>query len=108
VTTELVWTRRARQDLGRLDRQTADRAITAMTRYADTGQGDVRPLTGRPEWRLRVGDWRLLFAARLEPRALARRGYAPHGPALAPRAAAYGGALPVPMEVRRAARRRWS
>lgn len=26
------------------------------------GHGDVRPLQGRPrEWRLRIGDWRVIF-----------------------------------------------
>lgn len=69
MTTDLIWTRRAHQDLGHLDRQIAGRMIEAMTRYADTGQGDVRPVTGRPEWCLRVGDWRLLSAARTETRA---------------------------------------
>jgi mRNA-degrading endonuclease RelE of RelBE toxin-antitoxin system len=41
----------------------AVRIREATHRYAETGDGDVRRLTGyRPElFRLRVGDWRVLF-----------------------------------------------
>ncbi len=31
-------------------------------RFAETGLGDVKRLSGRSgQWRLRVGDWRVLF-----------------------------------------------
>ncbi len=58
------WTDNARRDLRRLDRQMAQRAIAAVERLAATGQGDVTRLQGvePPEWRLRVGDWRVRFA----------------------------------------------
>ena len=37
--------------------------MTAVERHAATEQGDVVRLQGRDrEWRLRVGDWRVLFA----------------------------------------------
>jgi mRNA interferase RelE/StbE len=39
----------------------ADRLLAALTRYALTGQGDFRTLTGQPGSRLRVGDWRAVF-----------------------------------------------
>lgn len=58
----IEWTRSADRDLRRLDRQTEQRVVTAITRLAETGQGNVLPLVGYPgRWRLRVGDWRVLF-----------------------------------------------
>jgi mRNA-degrading endonuclease RelE of RelBE toxin-antitoxin system len=37
----------------------ARRISRALTRLAQTGQGDLKRLHGRREWRLRVGDWRV-------------------------------------------------
>lgn len=67
--TDLIIAPAARRDLRRLDQQTAQRVLLAIRRYAETGQGDVRQLEARSEWRLRVGDWRVLFEARHETRA---------------------------------------
>jgi mRNA-degrading endonuclease RelE of RelBE toxin-antitoxin system len=39
----------------------AGRLRDALRRYAQSGQGDVRPLQGQPDFRLRVGDWRNRF-----------------------------------------------
>ena len=41
----------------------AQRAVAAVERLAATEQGDVTRLQGvePPEWRLRVGDWRVRF-----------------------------------------------
>jgi mRNA interferase RelE/StbE len=63
LTWTIEWTERARRDLRRLDRQMAERALTAVERLAATEQGDVTRLQGvePPEWRLRVGDWRIRF-----------------------------------------------
>ena len=57
------WREKALKDLERLDRKTRERILCATERLAETGYGDVRELEGRnpPEWRLRVGDWRVLF-----------------------------------------------
>jgi mRNA interferase RelE/StbE len=59
------WTDRALRDVERLDRRTRERIVTAVERYAETGHGDVRHLEGPPlegaDFRLRVGDWRVLF-----------------------------------------------
>lgn len=54
----------AQRDLRRLDRQIMRRVLAAIDRVVadpDNVTG-VRKLTGRPELRLRVGDWRVLFA----------------------------------------------
>ena len=42
--------------LGRSDRDRIERSVNRLP------DGDVRPLVGLPNaWRLRVGDWRILF-----------------------------------------------
>jgi mRNA interferase RelE/StbE len=58
------WTHRASKDLARLDRQTQRRIVAAVERFAQTGHGDVKRLSGLEEeiFRLRVGDWRILFS----------------------------------------------
>jgi mRNA interferase RelE/StbE len=57
-----VWEPAARADLRRLDRDTALRILLTLTRYADTGEGDVKRLTHREGlYRLRVGKWRVFF-----------------------------------------------
>lgn len=53
-------TSRARRDLRRLDRPIRDRVLDAVDRITgDPPQGELVRLTGRDEWRLRVGDWRV-------------------------------------------------
>lgn len=57
-----LWEPAARSDLRRLDRETAMRILLALTRYSQTGEGDVQSLTDRPGlYRFRVGKWRLFF-----------------------------------------------
>lgn len=59
---KFIWEPAARADLRRLDRDTAMRILVAITRYGQTGEGDVRQLTDREGLcRLRVGKWRVLF-----------------------------------------------
>jgi mRNA interferase RelE/StbE len=57
-----VWEPAARADLRKLDRETAMRILLTLTRYGDTGEGDVKMLTDRDGlYRLRVGKWRVFF-----------------------------------------------
>ena len=57
------WSEQARADLRALDRPAAIRILEALTRFLETGHGDVRKLQGtKSEYRLRVGDWRVRFA----------------------------------------------
>ncbi len=60
----LVWTERARKDLRGLGKQAADRVVRGVERFASSEQGDVKQLQGTdpPTWRLRIGDYRVLFA----------------------------------------------
>jgi len=51
-----VWEPAARLDLRRLDRGTAIGILHALTRYGESGDGDIKMLTDRPGLRrLRVG-----------------------------------------------------
>ncbi|HEY7831676.1 MAG TPA: type II toxin-antitoxin system RelE/ParE family toxin [Solirubrobacteraceae bacterium] len=69
---EDAWTphyaRRAEKDISQLDRQVRRRVLLAIGRLiADPDHAaGVRKLTGRPEARLRVGDWRVIFEAEPE------------------------------------------
>ena len=60
--TSFLWEPAARADLRKLDRATAMRILLILTRYGDTGEGDVKRLTDRDGLcRLRVGKWRIFF-----------------------------------------------
>ena len=58
------WQPAARRDLSRLDAQIQERILDAVERFAATGHGDVIRLQDvrPPEWRLRVGGWRVRFS----------------------------------------------
>jgi hypothetical protein len=63
VIKRVVLSAQAHADLVGLDRSVALRIIAAIDRLATTGAGNVRSLHGihPPEFRLRVGDWRIRF-----------------------------------------------
>jgi mRNA interferase RelE/StbE len=59
---KIIFTPSACADVRRIDRDTAMRILTALDRFACTGEGDVKKLQGDTnELRLRVGDYRLRF-----------------------------------------------
>ena len=45
----------------RRDRRLAQRILAAIGQYAENDLGDVRKLAGGESYRLRIGDWRILF-----------------------------------------------
>lgn len=59
----ILWSHEAVSDLERLGPEVADRVTNALDRLAIEGEGDVRRLKGfdPPEYRLRVGKWRVRF-----------------------------------------------
>jgi mRNA-degrading endonuclease RelE of RelBE toxin-antitoxin system len=63
MSRNVVWTRPALKDVERQDRVTRDRINAAIDAFAETDSGDVRRLVNvhPPRYRLRVGDWRVLF-----------------------------------------------
>lgn len=59
---ELLVSSRAKKDLRRLDRQVRMRIYAALKALAlDPSGSQLRKLSGRPESRLRVSDWRVLL-----------------------------------------------
>jgi hypothetical protein len=63
VIKRIVLSIQAKGDLATLDRAVALRILAAVQRFASTGAGNVQGLRGihPPEFRLRVGDWRVRF-----------------------------------------------
>ena len=59
---KITFTAQARADVRRLDIPTAMRLFTALQRFAQTGEGDLKKLKGdTDESRLRIGDYRIRF-----------------------------------------------
>lgn len=59
----IEWRPRASKELSRIDARLQPRVVAAVERLASTQQGDVKRLTDvhPPEYRLRVGDIRVIF-----------------------------------------------
>lgn len=64
MALRLTWSNRALRDADRLAPKPRERIVEALGRYAETRHGDVTKLAGviPPEYRLRVGPWRVRFA----------------------------------------------
>lgn len=60
---KIAWTDQAKAQLRAIDRETALRILHALARLVATGEGDVKRLQDiePPEFRLRIGDYRLRF-----------------------------------------------
>jgi len=72
--------RRAEKDLERLDPQVKQRVLTAIGRLVEDPQSaDLRRLTGRPESRLRVGDWRVIIELDIASRTIIIERILPRG-----------------------------
>jgi mRNA-degrading endonuclease RelE of RelBE toxin-antitoxin system len=63
VGKNVIWRPEARAQLRAIDQVTALRILRALDRYLETGEGDVKRLQDiePPEFRLRVGDYRVRF-----------------------------------------------
>ncbi len=58
----ISFSRPALKELARLpDAIRADIRVR-IARYAETGAGDVKRMSGRRAWRLRAGDYRVIFS----------------------------------------------
>ena len=59
---QAVYTKQSLRDLKSIPKQTAARIIEKIEAYADDKPADVKRLTlHEPGWRLRVGEYRVLF-----------------------------------------------
>lgn len=73
MSRELEWRRRAQAQLAEIARRQpglARRISDAVTAYADLDHGDVRKLSDSDEYRLRVGDWRVIYTLEDEGRTM--------------------------------------
>ena len=72
----ITWTHDARRALRKIPPEVRADIEAKIERFAKTGAGNVKRLTGRPGARLRVGDWRVIFvetATTIEVRAVGNR-----------------------------------
>ncbi len=60
---KIVWSDRSKANLRAIEQATALRILHALARVLATGEGDVKRLQNiePPEFRLRVGDYRVRF-----------------------------------------------
>lgn len=60
---KIAWTEPAKANLRAIEQPTALRILRSLARYLATGEGDVQRLQDiePPEFRLRVGDYRVRF-----------------------------------------------
>jgi mRNA-degrading endonuclease RelE of RelBE toxin-antitoxin system len=63
MSKKVIWSDPAQAQLRAIDRETALHTLHALARYLETGEGDVKRLQNiePPEFRLRVGDYRVRF-----------------------------------------------
>lgn len=64
MALRIDWSEEARADIRRLDQATAMRILNSLHRFLRPEHGDVKRLRGSdpPEFRLRLGDYRLRFS----------------------------------------------
>jgi mRNA-degrading endonuclease RelE of RelBE toxin-antitoxin system len=62
------WSDEARVDVRTIEREAALQILKAVARFVETGAGAVKQLHGfsPPRYRLRIGDWRVVFRRRGE------------------------------------------
>ena len=58
------WSDSAQSDLRAIDREAAMRILLGLTEFVQTGQGDLKALSGQWQgyFRLRIGDYRVIMA----------------------------------------------
>jgi mRNA interferase RelE/StbE len=57
----IILTLSAAKDLDALPQDAREQVESGLNRFAMTGQGDVKALQGRNGYRLRVGNYRVIF-----------------------------------------------
>lgn len=58
----IIFTHRAAKELDSLPAEARSAVTSALNEYALTGAGDVKALSGRAGYRLRIGRYRVIFA----------------------------------------------
>jgi len=72
MSLEIRWSAIAEREARHLDPPVNRRIVTALENYAATSHGNIKRLTGYnpPQYRLRVGDWRVRFTVDWEAHVL--------------------------------------
>lgn len=58
---QVIYTKSAQKDLRKMPANARKSLMEKLQNYADNGQGDVKKLKGRSEYRLRHGQYRAIF-----------------------------------------------
>ena len=64
---EVYWYQGAVEDVSQLSARNAKQAtrvLVAVREFGAANRGDVKKLAGADDWRLRAGDWRVVFKLR--------------------------------------------
>ena len=63
MAIKVIRSTEARADVRAIDRETALGLLKTLARFLQTETGNVKQLRGfdTPQYRLRIGDWRVLF-----------------------------------------------
>ena len=63
MSQRIEWKESAKRDLRAIEKETAQRILIAITRLVFLHEGDIKKLEDiePPEWRLRVGDYRVRY-----------------------------------------------
>ena len=63
MSQRIEWKESAKRDLRAIEKETAQRILIAITRLVFLNEGDIKKLEDMepPEWRLRVGDYRVRY-----------------------------------------------
>ena len=59
---QITFTSIAKKRIAKIPQPHRKRILNAITMLEDWPSGDVKPLKGCDEWRLRVGSWRIIFS----------------------------------------------
>ncbi|MEQ8335175.1 type II toxin-antitoxin system RelE/ParE family toxin [Nisaea sp.] len=60
--SEIQYTTTALKQMRKLAPEIRERLRSKISEYAETGKGDVKAMQGEPVFRLRVGDYRVVFS----------------------------------------------
>ncbi len=65
---EIVFAPVAKKRIAKIPQPERRRILVAIARLHEGLIGDIKPLKGRNEWRLRVGGWRVIMSVNMQER----------------------------------------
>lgn len=65
---EIVFAPVAKKRIAKIPQPERRRILVAIARLHEGLIGDIKPLKGRDEWRLRVGDWHVIMSVDMSER----------------------------------------